>query len=98
MLSGHLSHRERLTCPVLHRAHAGNEAASRCALQRNAYMASLPAYLKIERIWNAAGDNLRAQIAEDYALARSAMDRTARAYFAVRGAEYAMIDMERKVA
>ena len=96
-LQSHLA-RHPMLCKTQQRAWAGNEAATRCEPERNAYMASLPAYLEIERIWSAAGDNLRAQIADDYALARSTMERTARAYFAVRGTEHAMIDMERKVA
>ena len=95
MLSAHLFPRERLSCPVLARAHAGNEASHRCEDQRTAYLNSLPAYQEIERIWSAAGHNLRTQIAGDYAKARASMGRASQAYRAAVAAEHINIDIRK---
>lgn len=95
MLEAHLLHRERVTCPILARAHAGNEAAARLADVTAAKNEALPHYQEMLRIWELAGDNLRAAIEQHYLAGVALMASTWRDFERARAAEITLVDLGR---
>lgn len=94
----HLSTRQRLTSPILSRAHAGNEAAERLADVKQAHFAELADYQEIERIYWEAGPNLRAVIHDHWVQARAIASKRFNRYDTARQCEWAAIEIERKAA
>jgi hypothetical protein len=94
-LETHLMTRETLKCPLIARAWAGAEAAHRLADVKAAKDEALPRYQEILRIWELAGPNLRAVIAEQFNQASAIMARRWREYDRAVKAEHIVINLER---
>jgi hypothetical protein len=94
-LEQHLMARERMKCPTIARAWAGGEAAARLADVKQAKDEALPYYQELIRIWDHAGPNLRAVIAEQFNQASAIMARRWREYDRAVKAEHIVINLER---
>ena len=94
-LTSHLLHRERLQCPLIARAWAGTEAAARLADVKQAKDEALPHYQEMLRIWERAGDNLRAAIEREYLAGVALMASTWRDFERARAAEITIVDLGR---
>jgi hypothetical protein len=94
-LEAHLMHRETLHCPLIARAWAGGEAAHRLEDVTAAKNEALPHYQEMLRIWERAGDNLRAAIEREYLAGVALMAATWRDFERARAAELTTIDLER---
>jgi hypothetical protein len=97
-LEQHLMARERMKCPLIARAWAGNEAAARLADVKAAKDQALPHYQEMLRIWERAGDNLRAAIEREYLAGVALMASTWRDFDRARAAEITLVDLERRAA
>ena len=98
MLEAHLMKRETLKCPLIARAWAGTEAAARLADVTAAKNEALPHYQEMLRIWERAGDNLRAAIEQHYLAGVALMASTWRDFERARAAEITLVDLGRKAA
>jgi len=97
-LSGHLASRDTWRCRLSARAEAGEKAAARLADVKQAKDDALPHYQEMLRIWERAGDNLRAAIEQQYLAGVALMASTWRDFDRARAAEITLVDLGRKAA
>jgi hypothetical protein len=94
-LTDHIAHRQRLSSPVLSRAHEGNLAAQRLAGVKQAFESYRPYWQELEAAYAGAGDNFRAFLKDELELARTIIAGLFRDYDIARHCELAAIEMER---
>lgn len=94
-LTSHIAHRQRLSSPVLSRAHEGNLAAQRLAGVKQAFESYRPYWQELEAAYASAGDNFRAFLKDELELARTIIAGLFRDYRAAVAAEIISIDLGR---
>ena len=94
-LTAHIAHRQRLSSPVLSRAHEGNLAAQRLAGVKQAYESYRQEWQVFHRAFDEGGDNYRAAHEMELSLCDEIMAGLFRDYDIARHCELAAIEMER---